>query len=184
MIVVDKPTGWTSHDVVAEARRLWATIDWSLGTLDPIATASCLGHRQNDTVMPILWRVGEAFGGAIRLGFATDTYDADETPQGRLEVEVTLEQLWAHGGSSAHRADTATVSPEDQGVAASKLARRSMRLSSAVRVEVKEYTILVWMANGIVSGPCFVGDLCRSIAHGGQKLGCGAHLASLAHHGR
>src|SRR5580693_9913372 len=82
LLVLDKPSGVTSHDVVAIVRR--ATGEKSighLGTLDPMATG----------VLPLLLgkytRLAQFFGpmpkaysGAIRFGFSTDTYDADGVP--------------------------------------------------------------------------------------------------------
>src|ERR1700721_2997650 len=84
LLVIDKPAGMTSHDVVAIVRR--ATGERStghLGTLDPMATG----------VLPLLLgkytRLAQFFSqaekhytGAIRFGFATDTFDAEGTPAG------------------------------------------------------------------------------------------------------
>src|SRR5438046_6529789 len=79
VIVVDKPSGWTSHDVVNKVRRFAGTRKVGhLGTLDPMATG----------VLPLLigraTRLAQIFGtadkvyeGTIQFGFATDTYDAD-----------------------------------------------------------------------------------------------------------
>ena len=82
LLVIDKPTAMTSHDVVSHLRRATgeSTIG-HLGTLDPLATG----------VLPLLLgkytRLAQFFGplpktytGAIRFGFATDTYDADGIP--------------------------------------------------------------------------------------------------------
>src|SRR6202034_2060325 len=84
LLVLDKPTGLTSHDVVSIVRR--ATGERSvghLGTLDPMATG----------VLPLLLgkytRLAQFFGqaekhytGHIRFGFATDTFDAEGAPAG------------------------------------------------------------------------------------------------------
>ena len=96
ILVIDKPAGITSHDVVARVRRILRENSVGhLGTLDPGATG----------VLPLLvgryTRLAQFFGdadkiyrGAIRLGFATDTYDADGERVGEeVEVNVTLEQL-------------------------------------------------------------------------------------------
>src|SRR5271166_2539537 len=79
VIVVDKPAGWTSHDVVAKARGILGERSIGhLGTLDPMATGvlplvigkmTRLSQFYLDSV--------KAYEGTIRLGFATDTYDAD-----------------------------------------------------------------------------------------------------------
>src|SRR5579871_2183699 len=87
LLVLDKPSGLTSHDVVALVRR--ATGEKSighLGTLDPMATG----------VLPLLLgkytRLAQFFGqaekhyeGHIRFGYATDTFDAEGTPAGPLQ---------------------------------------------------------------------------------------------------
>src|SRR5581483_3204862 len=97
VLVIDKPKGITSHDVVALVRRLLGERSVGhLGTLDPLATG----------VLPLLigryTRLAQFFGssdksyeGVIRLGFATTTYDADGDPVGPVAdgVKVTLEEL-------------------------------------------------------------------------------------------
>src|SRR5580658_3346063 len=82
LLVIDKPSGMTSHDVVSRLRRITGeSMTGHLGTLDPMATG----------VLPVLLgkftRLAQFFGpltktysGAIRFGFATDTYDADGVP--------------------------------------------------------------------------------------------------------
>ena len=82
VMVVDKPGGWTSHDVVNKARRLVGTRKVGhLGTLDPMATG----------VLPLLigraTRLAQFFGkadkvyeGTIQFGYSTSTYDAEGAP--------------------------------------------------------------------------------------------------------
>src|SRR5437868_6474135 len=96
VLILDKPAGLTSHDVVARVRRLLGERSVGhLGTLDPMATG----------VLPLLTgrftRLAQFYGaaektyeGVIRLGFATDTYDAEGEPVGTSQpVQVSLEQL-------------------------------------------------------------------------------------------
>src|SRR5581483_7058358 len=97
IFVIDKPPGMTSHDVVARVRRLLGERSVGhLGTLDPLATG----------VLPLLigryTRLAQFFAaadktyeGVIRLGFATDTYDAEGEPvgPGTKNPKVTLEEL-------------------------------------------------------------------------------------------
>ena len=98
VMVVDKPAGWTSHDVVAKTRRLVGERSIGhLGTLDPMATG----------VLPLLLgkytRLAQFFGpmpktysGAIRFGFATDTYDADGIPVAPIATSLpTNEEIQA-----------------------------------------------------------------------------------------
>src|SRR5215467_6027848 len=95
VLVIDKPPGMTSHDVVNRVRRiLGQRAVGHLGTLDPLATG----------VLPLVvgWtrlaqfytKSEKSYQGVIRLGFATDTYDAEGKPISEAsEVKVTLEVL-------------------------------------------------------------------------------------------
>ena len=98
VLVVDKPAGLTSHDVVARVRRLANERSVGhLGTLDPDATG----------VLPLLLgrltRLAQFYTGSekqyegeIRLGFATDTYDASGDPLGAaVPVNAGLEEVRA-----------------------------------------------------------------------------------------
>src|SRR3984957_6582066 len=92
LLVIDKPSAMTSHDVVSCVRRITGeSTTGHLGTLDPMATG----------VLPVLigkyTRLAQFFGpltktytGAIRFGFATDTYDADGIPAAPAELGVPL----------------------------------------------------------------------------------------------
>ena len=77
VLIIDKPAGFTSHDVVHRARRILRQRDVGhLGTLDPMATV--LG---NMTRLAQFYLASEkCYEGAIRFGFATDTYDAEGSP--------------------------------------------------------------------------------------------------------
>src|SRR5277367_6657510 len=92
LLVIDKPGAMTSHDVVSRLRRATGeSMIGHLGTLDPMATG----------VLPVLLgkytRLAQFFGpmpkaytGAIRFGFATDTYDAEGTPLVPVKMGVPL----------------------------------------------------------------------------------------------
>ena len=78
-LVVDKPVGWTSHDVVDAARR-WLGIRriGHLGTLDPLATGVLpLAIREATKLAPFIDGDEKVYVGTIRLGVATDTYDGE-----------------------------------------------------------------------------------------------------------
>jgi tRNA pseudouridine55 synthase len=188
VMVVDKPTGWTSHDVVAKVRRIVGERSVGhLGTLDPMATGVLPLVLGNMTRLCQFYSASEkAYEGTIRLGLSTDTYDADGEPVGEpREVKVTLEEV-----TSAAQSFVGTIqqvpppfsAKKIQGVPAYKLARRKQEVElKPVEVEVKEL-ILDSLQDGIVSFHCRVssGTYVRSLAHElGQKLGTGAHLASL-----
>lgn len=188
VMVVDKPAGWTSHDVVAKVRRLVGERSVGhLGTLDPLATGVLPLVLGRMTRLCQFYTSSEkAYEGAIRLGFATDTHDADGEPVGSPQlVQVTLEEVIA--------AVTPLIGPIQQvpppfsakkvhGVPAYKLARRKQEVElNPVEVEVKEFTVCS-LDGDIVEFHCRVssGTYVRTLAHElGQKLGTGAHLASL-----
>lgn len=188
VLVVDKPAGWTSHDVVARCRRLLGERSIGhLGTLDPMATG----------VLPLvigrMTRLSQFYSGAekryegvIQLGISTDTYDADGEPVGaERNVEVTLEQVAGVARQFVGRMQQIPPpfsAKKIKGVPAYKLARRKVEVElKPVEVEVFEFDVRE-LRGREVHFACRVssGTYVRSLAHDwGQKLGSGAHLASL-----
>ena len=188
LLVIDKPGGMTSHDVVARLRRITGESSIGhLGTLDPMATG----------VLPLL--VGrytrlaqyfssaeKSYSGTIRFGFATDTYDADGNPAGPcVEPILTLSQLQSaaarfHG--EMQQTPPSFSAKKIAGTPAYKLAR------SGKPVELKPATIRISRFEILALNrfeaqfemAVSAGGYVRSVAHDlGQQLGCGAHLSSL-----
>ena len=96
VLIIDKPGGMTSHDVVNRVRRiLQQPAVGHLGTLDPLATGVLPLVTGNLTRLAQFYGASEkTYEGVIRFGFATDTYDSDGAAQGRRqEVQVSLEQF-------------------------------------------------------------------------------------------
>jgi len=188
VMVVDKPAGWTSHDVVARMRRILGERSIGhLGTLDPMATGVLPLVLGRMTRLCQFYAASEkAYEGTIRLGVATDTYDCDGDPVGApREVKVRLEEVRSAASvfSGLIRQTPPPFSAKKiQGVPAYKLARRKQEVElQPVEVEVKEFTIC-GMDRDLVEFHCRVssGTYVRSLAQElGQKLGMGAHLASL-----
>ena len=188
VMVVDKPAGWTSHDVVARMRRIAGERSVGhLGTLDPMATGVLPLVLGRMTRLCQFYTASEkAYEGTIRLGVATDTYDCDGDPVGEPhEVHVTLEEIEAV--TQIFRGLMSQVPPpfsakKIKGVPAYKLARRKQEVElQPVEVEVKEFAVL-GLEGELAAFRCRVssGTYVRSLAHElGQKLGIGAHLASL-----
>ena len=188
VMVVDKPAGWTSHDVVAKARRLLGErAVGHLGTLDPMATGVLPLVAGRMTRLAQFYTASEkAYEGTIRLGVETDTYDCDGEPAGApREVHVTLEQIQA--ASAAFLGRIEQIPPpfsakKIHGVPAYKLARKKREVElEPVEVEVKEFVVSGLSGDG-AEFHCRVssGTYVRSLAHElGRKLGTGAHLASL-----
>ena len=188
VLVVDKPAGLTSHDVVQRVRRLLQErAVGHLGTLDPMATG----------VLPLVlgrmtrlaqFYVGceKSYEGEIRFGFATDTYDAagDATGPG-VPVEFSLEQLRAAAGRFQGRIEQMPPpfsAKKIQGVPAYKLARKKQEVPlKAVTVEVHEFEILgLEGERAAFRARVSSGTYLRSIAHDlGKGMGTGGHLARL-----
>ncbi len=188
VLVVDKPTGWTSHDVVAKARRLLGERSIGhLGTLDPMATGVLpLVIGRMTRLCQFYEKSEKAYEGTIRLGFATDTYDADGEPAGPPQkIQVTLEQLLAAAEQfvgAIEQTPPPFSAKKVKGVPAYKLARKKHEVElKPVRVEVKEFTILgLDRETASFRSRVSSGTYIRSIAHElGRTLGCGAHLATL-----
>src|SRR5271168_2820235 len=98
LLVVDKPGGMTSHDVVSRVRRLTGERSVGhLGTLDPMATGVLPLLLGKYTRLAQYFSTAEKhYAGTIRFGFATDTYDAEGQPAGPVSAPVlTLEQVRA-----------------------------------------------------------------------------------------
>lgn len=188
VLIVDKPAGLTSHDVVNRVRHiLHQPSVGHLGTLDPLATG----------VLPLvtgnLTRLAQFYGGAektyegvIHFGFATDTYDSDGEPQGPVRTpHVSLEQtreLAGHFVGLIEQVPPPFSAKKIKGVPAYKLARKHQEVDlKPVQVEIKEFEIL--SAEGELAtfrATVASGTYVRSIAHEmGKLLGCGAHLQSL-----
>ena len=188
VLVIDKPKGMTSHDVVARVRRLLHERSVGhLGTLDPMATG----------VLPLvlgrLTRLAQFYGdaekayeGEIRFGFSTDTYDADGEPVGELRpVTLALEQVREAASRFLGRLEQMPPpfsAKKIAGVPAYKLARKKKEVElQPVPVEVRELEIVsVEGDRATFRSRVSAGTYLRSIAHElGQALGAGAHLASL-----
>ena len=188
LVIIDKPAGMTSHDVVARLRKIAGERSIGhLGTLDPMATG----------VLPLLLgkftRLAQYFSaaektytGIIRFGFATDTYDAEGEPAGPdTAPTLTLEQVRA--AATRFRGDMQQMPPpysakKIAGKPAYKLAREGKPVElKLAAIHISSFTIND--LQGIEASfelSISAGGYVRSIAHElGQDLGCGAHLSSL-----
>jgi tRNA pseudouridine55 synthase len=188
LLVLDKPAGMTSHDVVAIVRR--ATGERSighLGTLDPMATG----------VIPLLLgkytRLAQFFGqaeksytGEIRFGFATDTFDAEGTaaaePVALTKSLAELRELASGFHGEMDQMPPVFSAKKINGVPAHKLARAGKDVPvKAARITIHDFELL-GLEGDVASFAMSVsaGGYVRSVAHElGEMAGCGAHLASL-----
>ena len=188
LLIIDKPAGMTSHDVVSIVRR--ATGERSvghLGTLDPMATG----------VLPLLLgkytRLAQFFAdsdkhytGTIRFGFATDTFDADGEPQSAPRpLALTLDELRSlatrfHG--TIDQVPPVYSAKKIGGVPAHKLARAGKEVPvKPARIMIHSFTLnSLEGETADFTMHVSAGGYVRSVAHElGQLADCGAHLASL-----
>jgi tRNA pseudouridine55 synthase len=187
-IVVDKPTDWTSHDVVNKCRRILGTKKIGhLGTLDPIATGVLPLVVGRATRLAQFYKQSDkVYEAVIRFGYATDTYDRAGTPTSPESAPVVdaveLESRMAQFRGELMQTPPPVSAKKVDGVRAYKLARKQVAFElKPVPVEVYELTLLeVTGPNARVRARCSGGTYLRSIAHElGQAMGCGAHIEEL-----
>jgi tRNA pseudouridine55 synthase len=188
VIIIDKPAGWTSHDVVNRMRRVLGQRSIGhLGTLDPLATGVLPLVTGSLTRLAQFYTTSEkSYEGTIRFGFATNTYDADGEPSSDpLPVTLSLEpiqKLAAGFQGLIEQVPPPFSAKKIQGVPAYKLARKQKEVVlKPVQVEIKEFSILsVEGDRAHFRARVASGTYMRSVAHEmGQRLGSGAHLESL-----
>ena len=191
VLIVDKPSGPTSHDVVARVRRALRTRRIGhTGTLDPLATGVLPLVIGRATRLASLLSAGEkAYEADVRLGAATATYDAAERLASGLpppspppvDHEAVEAALQAFAGTYL-QAPPPYSAKKIGGVAAHRLARRGTPAAPIpVSVTVTELR-LTRLFQGVaqISVTASAGFYVRSLAHElGARLGCGAHLEAL-----
>jgi tRNA pseudouridine55 synthase len=188
VLIIDKPTGLTSHDVVNRARRILRERSVGhLGTLDPLATGVLPLVIGTLTRLAQFYTSSEkTYEGTIRFGFATDTYDAEGDPTSATEaVSLSLSeirQLAMRFQGKIEQIPPPFSAKKIRGVAAYKLARKHAEFElKAVPVEIKQFEIAeVDNDRATFRARVASGTYMRSVAHDmGQLMGCGAHLESL-----
>jgi tRNA pseudouridine55 synthase len=188
VLIIDKPAGLTSHDVVNRVRRILQQRSVGhLGTLDPMATGVLPLVTGSLTRLAQFYTASEkTYEGTIRFGFATDTYDAEGEPT-TTPQEVTLRAEQVEAVAARFRGVIEQTPPpfsakKIKGVPAYKLARKQKEVVlQPVQVEIKEFAILEVAQDRVrFRARVASGTYMRSVAHEmGQTLSCGAHLESL-----
>ena len=188
VIVVDKPAGWTSHDVVNKMRRLAGTRKIGhLGTLDPGATGVLpLVVGRATRLAQFYARSTKVYEGTIHFGYSTDSYDADGE-RTSPETAVTLDRATLETVLDRFRGEFAQTPPP---VSAKKIGGKKAyefaRKQQAVELKPVDVHVHALDVIGIegceaaVRVHCSAGTYLRGIAHeAGQALGCGAFLKNL-----
>ena len=187
-LLVDKPGGMTSHDVVDRVRRHFGIKKVGhCGTLDPAATGLLVivlgkGTKLSEQLMSS----DKVYSGRMRLGETTDSYDADGELVGSLPVPpLTLEAL--NELAATFTGDLMQTPPmvsavKVKGIPLHKLARQGLEVEREARL-IHVYTFRITSytePDAEFRIACTKGTYVRSLAHDlGQKIGCGAHLTSL-----
>jgi tRNA pseudouridine55 synthase len=188
LILVDKPRGATSHDIVARVRRsLGIQRVGHFGTLDPLATGLLLvAVGRAVKLFPFFSRHDKVYTGEIRLGVATDTYDAEGEPvareAGRLPDRAAIVEAMSHFVGDLLQTPPPYSAKKLAGKPLYKWARsRKAAPVSARPVRVDVFRLTDWRPPVLeFEVRCGSGTYVRSLAHElGERLGCGAHLASL-----
>lgn len=188
VLIIDKPAGLTSHDVVNRVRRIVEErAVGHLGTLDPLATGVLPLVIGNLTRLAQFYTASEkTYEGTIRFGFATDTYDAEGDPVGEPQAVSTslaeLQKLALGFRGVVEQTPPPFSAKKIQGVPAYKLARKKKEVDLApVRVEIHEFEIVsLEEESARFRARVASGTYMRSVAHDlGRLLGCGGLLESL-----
>jgi tRNA pseudouridine55 synthase len=187
-LVIDKPRGKTSHDVVEAVRRIVGFRQIGhLGTLDPLATGVLVLLLGRATRLAQFY-VGrrKRYDSTFRFGFATDTYDADGAPLGPDTApqidRAEIERLTAARVGRFPQMPPPYSAKKIHGRPAHELARKKKPVElKPVDIEVYDFHV------NEISGPlarvaieCATGTYIRSLAHDmGAAMGCGAHLSEI-----
>lgn len=188
IFVIHKPTGMTSHDIVARVRKLLKQRRVGhAGTLDPAASGVlpiCVG--QGTRVAEYLSESGKEYRATLVFGIETDTYDAEGEITRRASTEQ-LDQAAIEEALAAFRGPQMQVPPrysaiKIQGQAAYKRTRAGEELTLPARpIEISRLEIVSWHTPTLILDvACSKGTYIRSLAYDlGRALGSGAHLSGL-----
>ena len=192
LVIVDKPAGMTSHDVVGRCRRIFATRKVGhAGTLDPMATGVLvLGVERATKILGLLMAESKSYAATIRLGQSTATDDADgeivsAVPADAVsdtQIEAAIRPL----RGEIRQVPSAVSAVKVGGQRAYRLAREGQTVDLAARaVRVDRFDVLaVRHGDNVidvdVEVDCSSGTYIRALARDvGAALGVGGHLTAL-----
>lgn len=188
VLVVDKQSDFTSHDVVAIARRSLGTKKIGhCGTLDPMATGLLMLVVERATkIQDLLMSEDKEYEGTLTLGTTTNTQDKEGEPVEEKEVpdlsESDIDSAFSEFTGNFEQIPPMVSAIKKDGVPLYKLARKGKEVKRDPRpVYVTNYEIRrVELPEIDFRVECSKGFYVRTYAHDiGQKLGCGAHLSAL-----
>jgi tRNA pseudouridine55 synthase len=188
LLVVDKPAGPTSHDVVKKVRARLDARAGHAGTLDPQATGVllvCVGSATR--LSQFLQSHDKVYEGVVRLGWATDTFDAQGEPTGEAQEPPQLSEQFVRNALDGFVGDLEQVPPvysakKVRGEPSYRRARRGEQVQpKSVSVVVHSISLLSLEKELIrIRVHCSAGTYVRTLANDlGMALGCPAHLAAL-----
>lgn len=192
LVVVDKPAGMTSHDVVSRLRRFFRTKRVGhAGTLDPMATGVLvIGIERGTKFLAHLVATTKAYDATIRLGAATTTDDAEGEPTWGESAALLSEEVVRPGVEKL----TGEIMQRPASVSAIKIAGRRahelVRSGEEVDIPARPVTVFSFDVHELrregefldleVSVSCSSGTYIRSLARDlGEALGVGGHLTAL-----
>jgi len=188
LLVVDKPAGWTSHDVVGRVRRLARTRKVGhAGTLDPMATGVLLlGIGKATRLLGHLALTDKAYEATLRLGQTTVTDDAEgevvETRDASLVSDAAIRQAVAALTGPLDQVPSSVSAVKVDGVRSYARVRAGEEVALAARpVVVSRFEVLDRRGDDVdVVVVCSSGTYVRALARDlGAALGVGAHLTAL-----
>lgn len=195
LVIVDKPAGWTSHDVVSRMRRLAGTRKVGhAGTLDPMATGVLvIGINKATRLLTYIVGVDKTYEATIRLGQSTVTDDAE----GEFTAQVDASAIDDAAVHAAVEHFTGELQQVPSSVSAIKVdgkrAYAQVRSGEEVKLAARPVTVSQFVVHGIRRGAadgqcldvdvtvgCSSGTYIRALARDlGQHLGVGGHLTAL-----
>ena len=188
MLIIDKPAGWTSHDVVAKIRGITRIKKIGhTGTLDPFATGTLPLVVGRATRLTGFFQASDkVYRGVMRFGFATNTYDVEGEPLGEdanpdLDP-VRLEEIFARWHGTIQQTLPPYSAKKVQGKPLYAYARKGIEMAPSVKeITIKSLKLLcVNRSSAEFELACAAGAYARSLAHDiGREYGCGAHLEQL-----
>ena len=188
VLIVDKPSGWTSHDVVAKIRNLVKVKKVGhTGTLDPFATGVLPLTLGRATRLTNYFQSSDkVYHGVIRFGFATTTYDVDGEPLGEdahpLVDASKLQEIFLRYQGTVTQTLPPFSAKKVQGRPLYSYARKGVEIAPSTKtVTIKSLTLLgVNQCEAEFELSCTAGTYARSLAHEiGADYGSGAHLVRL-----